>query len=415
MFRKAWDVMVQAVTPYPITDASGLRRVELNNPANERISDGTVLSLSSAYACVNLLCGTVGSLPLQIYRTTDAGRQPMPDHPLNRLLRISPNADQTALDYWEFVTASLELRGNAYSIVKRNGAGNVSSLIPYWPDMVEPYRAPDGSIRYKVAVLGDLSGDDVFHIRGFGGTPLGGTSTLAAGRNTFGLAMAIERAAGVTFANGVRPSGTLTVEKALDKTQRDRLRDVLQDEYAGAINAGLPLVLDNGLKWEQLSFSPEDAQMLQSRGWSVEEICRFFGVPPIMIGHGAKTSSWGTGVEQITLGFVKYALFRRLRRIEQAAMKQLLTPKDVAQGIIIEFNLEGLLRGDTVSRYGAYAMALQNGWMTINEVRRLENLPPVEGGDVPRMQSQNVPITAETIGAMLAQNAGPPSDDEDKS
>jgi HK97 family phage portal protein len=133
--------------------------------------------------------------------------------------------------------------------------------------------------------------------------------------------------------------------------------------------------------------------MLESRGFSVEEICRFFGVPPFMIGHTEKTTSWGTGLEQMSMGFQKFTLRRRLKRIEQALEKQLLTGDDRAAGITVEFVVEGLLRGDSAARAAFYNSGLNNGWMTINEVRGLENLPPVQGGDVPRMQMQNVPIT----------------------
>jgi HK97 family phage portal protein len=169
--------------------------------------------------------------------------------------------------------------------------------------------------------------------------------------------------------------------------------ELLQEKFAGAINAGRPMLLDRGMDWVQLSISPEDAQMLQSRAFSVEEVCRFFGVPPFMVGHTEKTTSWGTGLEQQTLGFQKFTLRRRLKRIEQALAKQLLSPADRQAGLVIEFNLEGLLRGDSGARASFYQQMLSNGVMTINEVRALENLPPVAGGDVPRMQMQNVPIT----------------------
>jgi HK97 family phage portal protein len=147
------------------------------------------------------------------------------------------------------------------------------------------------------------------------------------------------------------------------------------------------------MTWHALSINPDDAQMLESRAFSVEEICRFFGVPPFMIGHTEKSTSWGTGIEQQTLGFQKFTLRRRLKRIEQALEKQLLTPKDRAEGVTIEFNIEGLLRADSQARAQFYGRMTAIGAMTINEVRAYENLPPVEGGDVPRIQMQNVPIT----------------------
>ncbi len=184
----------------------------------------------------------------------------------------------------------------------------------------------------------------------------------------------------------------LTFEKWLTKDQRDLAEAKLTEKFVGAMNSGRPLILEGGTKWEQLTLKPEDAQMLESRGFSVEEICRFFGVPPFMVGHTEKTSSWGTGLEQQTLGFQKFTLRRRLKRIEQAIEKQLLTPDDRARGVTVEFSLEGLLRGDSAGRARFYQQMTQIGAMTINEVRALENLPPVEGGDVPRTQMQNVPI-----------------------
>ncbi|RYG75568.1 MAG: phage portal protein, partial [Alphaproteobacteria bacterium] len=169
--------------------------------------------------------------------------------------------------------------------------------------------------------------------------------------------------------------------------------ELLQEKFVGAMNDGRPMLLDNGMKWDQLTINPEDAQMLETRRFSVEEIARVFGVPPHMIGHTENSTSWGTGLEQQTLGFVKFTLRRRLERIEQSLEKQLLTAQDRAAGVTIEFNLEGLLRGDSANRATFYREMTQIGVMTINEVRALENLPPVEGGDVPRMQMQNVPIT----------------------
>ena len=206
----------------------------------------------------------------------------------------------------------------------------------------------------------------------------------------------------------MRPSGLLKTADTLTIDQRRLAEELLQEKFAGAINAGRPMLLDRGMDWVQLSISPEDAQMLQSRAFSVEEVCRFFGVPPFMVGHTEKTTSWGTGLEQQTLGFQKFTLRRRLKRIEQALEKQLLSVADRLAGITIEFNLEGLLRGDSAARASFYQQMLTNGVMTINEVRALENLPPVEGGDVPRMQMQNVPITQAGLPAPDAPTSGVP-------
>jgi HK97 family phage portal protein len=355
----------------------------------------SVLGLSAAWACVNLLAGTIASLPMLVYRPSGGGRVVDTNHTLYRVLHDSPNSLQTALDFWEFMQASLELWGNAYAR-KVKGAGEIVGLIPIMPQAPTVRNLGNGKLGYRWTENGkefDLTSDDVLHIRGFGGNPMGGMSTLAFGARAFGLANAIDKAARATFRNGVRPSGVLTFDKFLNEEQRSVIEEKLVEKFLGAMNAGRPLVLEGGTKWQQLSISPEDAQMLESRGFSVEEICRFFGVPPFMIGHSEKSTSWGTGLKEQTLGFQKFALRRRAKRIEQAIEKQLLTADDRAAGIVVEIAMEGLLRGASDERSTFYQSALTNGWMTINEVRALENLPPVDGGDLPRMQSQNVPIT----------------------
>lgn len=369
----------------------------LESSTGEATDAQSVMGLSSVWACVNLLAGTQASLPLMVMRTLSGGeREVARDHALYRVLHDSPNALQTAVDFWEFMCASLELWGNAYARKVRS-AGNVVGLVPIMPQLPSVTREANARLRYRWSYDGeqyDLTNDDVLHIRGFGGNPLGGMSTLSFGARVFGIAIATDKAAGNTFKNGMRPSGVLRTKDTLTGPQRKEAEQLLSEKFAGAINAGRPMLLDRDMQWTQLTISPEDAQMLESRGFSVEEICRFFGVPPHMIGHTEKTTSWGTGLEQQTLGFQKFTLRRRLKRIEQALEKQLLTAADRANGIVIEFNLEGLLRGDSAARASFYQSGLTNGWMTINEVRALENLPPVPGGDVPRMQSQNIPITA---------------------
>lgn len=379
-----------------VREPDGWQSDSMRGDAGEVVTDDSVLSLSAVWACVNLLAGTIASLPLMVYRTDAKGERTVArDHKLYRVLHDSPNFDQTAVDFWEFVCASIELWGNAYARIERSG-GNITGLHPIAPSLVSVRRLSSGTIEYRWTEDGRAyveTDRTVLHIRGFGGNPLGGMSTLHFGRNSFSLARAIDRSAGGMFKNGLRPSGVLTFEKWLSPEQRALSEEKLTEKFLGAMNAGRPLILEGGTKWEQLTITPEDAQMLESRGFSIEEICRFFGVPPHMVGHTDKATSWGTGLEQQTLGFQKFTLRRRLKRIEQALEKQLLTPLDRAAGLTIEFNLEGLLRGDSESRAAFYQSGLANGWMTINEVRALENLPAVQGGEVPRMQMQNVPIT----------------------
>lgn len=409
IFRK----MATVLRRLTVREPDGWPQDSQRGDAGEAVTESSIMALSAVWACVNLISGTSSSLPLVVYRTGAGGRVVARDHSLYRILHDSPNYDQTAVDFWDFICASIELWGNAYAVIDR-GNGRVAALTPINPALVTVRRLPSGTLEYRWTEEGKAyfeTDKTMLHIRGPGGNPLGGMSTMQFGRNAFSLARAIDRSAGATFKNGLRPSGVLTFDKWLSEEQRELTKTKLTEQFLGAMNAGRPMILEGGTKWEQLAISPEDAQMLESRGFSVEEICRFFGVPPFMVGRTEKSTSWGTGLEQQTLGFVKFTLRRRLKRIEQALEKQLLTPQDRSLGITIEFNLEGLLRGDSAGRAGFYQTMTNMGAMTINEVRALENLAPVAGGDVPRMQMQNVPITAAP--AKQPAIAGPTGEDEE--
>jgi HK97 family phage portal protein len=358
---------------------------------------GNALGLSATWACINLLAGTIASIPLTVYREVNGIKLVARDHPLYWILKHSPNFDQSAVDFWEYMVASLELQGNAYAEIIKRGDGTVSSLVPIRPDFVVAARASNGSIEYRMTRDGQsrtLRDVDVFHIRGPLGDALSGVSTLTACASSFNSAMAAEESSQYIFNNGIRSSGVFSTDKDITLTpeQRREFDDYLRERYMGARNQGRPLLIDRGMKFEQLDMTPEDAQMIETRGFGVEEICRIFGVPPHMVGHTANSTSWGTGLEQQTLGFVKFSLRRRIARIEQAIEKQMLTRAEQQSGISVEFNLEGLLRGDSAGRAEFYTKMTQIGAMTVNEVRALENLPPVEGGDLARTQMQNAPI-----------------------
>ena len=367
----------------------------------DRASSGNPLGLSATFACVNLIAGTIASLSPSVFRTEDGVKKEDRGHPLFWLLRMDPNYDQTGYDFWEFFGASIELHGNAFAEISRSG-GRIVSLDPVRPDIVETKRSRSGAIEYEWSADGGRkvrTQEQVLHIRGFGGNALGGCSTLSMCRSVFAGAHDADRSARAIFGNEVRPSGLMQMEEPLTREQRAELEAILAERYAGAVNAGRPMILDRGMKWQALSMPPEDAQLLESRKFSGEEICRIFGVPPAMVGYGDKSSNWGTGKEVDVLGFIKFTLRKRLRRIEQALMKQLLTRAERQQGVSIEFNLEGLLRGDSAGRASFYQIMVRLGVMTRNEARRLENLPPIPGGDVAMVQMQDVPLADAIEGA----------------
>jgi HK97 family phage portal protein len=363
-------------------------------------NEASALGLSATWACVNFWAGNIAGLPVTVYRKgPDGVAVEARDHPLFWLLHDSPNYDQSAYDFWEFMVASLELHGNAYAEMQRRADGFIVSLTPIRPDLVTVRRITTGEIEYRWTIDGVLTiarQEDVLHIRGFGGGPLGGLSPLAVCRQSFASAVNTERAANSMFANGARPSGILSTDKVLTGTQRPDLERLLQEKFVGAANSGRPMVLDNGMVWHQLSISPEDAQMLESRQLGVEEICRIFEVDPHLVGHTAGNTQLGSSISDQTLSLLKFKMRKRLKRIEGALEKQLLTRADRQAGISIEFNVEGFLRADSAGRAAYYEIMQQ--FMTKNEIRALEGLKPVDGGDVLMAQMQDVPLAKALAG-----------------
>lgn len=364
--------------------------------AGETVTPASALSLSAVWACSNLVAGTIASLPFEVYRRQPDGHSAIyAEHPLHGVIYDSPNYDQTALDFWEHLALSIELWGNGYARVERAN-GRVVSLHPVHPEAMTVKRLANGSLQYRWVEDGrqfERTDRGVLHVRGPGGNPLGGMSTLQFGRQVFSSALAADRAAASMFRNGLRPSALIKFKEWLSPDQRDVTERRFAEKYVGAVNSGRPMIAEGGMEYQQLTISPEDAQMLETRQFSVEEICRFFQVPPALIGHAGASTAWPTSVEQQIIMFLTFYLRKRIKRIEQAVRKQLLTPEDRASGVSPRFNMEGLLRGDSAARSAFYQSMTQIGAMTINEVRQRENLASVAGGDTPRMQMQNIPIT----------------------
>lgn len=373
------------------TNKVTLERYNDTNASVERFAIG----LAATWACVNFWAGNIASLPVTIYRKGPMGiAVEATDHPLFWLLHTSPNYDQSAYDFWEFMCASIELHGNAYAEIEKRSDGFIVSLTPVRPDIMFVRRLSSGEIEYRWTIDGvtkTLPQELVLHIRGFGGDPLGGLSPLQVCRSSFGSAIAANTAAAATFRNGIRSTGVLSADgpKPLSPEQMEQTQRLIEDKYAGAVNAGRPLLL-NGLKWQALSLSPEDAQMLESRQFGVEEVCRIFEVDPHMVGHTAGNTQLGSSITDQTLSLLKFKLRKRLKRIEGALEKQLLTRGERKSGLSIEFNLEALLRADSLGRAQFYEIMKQ--FMTKNEIRALEGLPPLDGGDVMFTQMQDVPL-----------------------
>ena len=345
----------------------------------------------------------MAGLPLHLYRyRKDGSKEKALDESLYRLLHDEPNPEMSSFVFRETLMTHLLLWGNAYAQIIRNGRGEVVALYPLMPNKMTVNRGEDGRIYYtynrspeeagKANGLGSVTLDsrDVLHIPGLGFDGLVGYSPIAMAKNAIGLAIATEEYGAKFFANGAAPSGVLEHPGTIKDPAR--LRENWNSTFGGSANSGKVAVLEEGMKYTPISISPEQAQFLETRKFQIDEIARIFRVPPHMVGDLEKSSF--SNIEQQSLEFVKYTLDPWVIRWEQSLSRSLLSPAEKATHFF-KFNLEGLLRGDYQSRMNGYAVARQNGWMSANDIRELENLdriPPEEGGDLYLVNGNMTPI-----------------------
>ncbi|HWA18967.1 MAG TPA: phage portal protein [Devosia sp.] len=362
--------------------------------SGKAVTIDSALQLSTFWACVRLTAGAIASMPLGLYeRKTDGGRQAVADHPLRGILAESPDGERTAFEFWEASVAWLLTTGNAYAEIVRIGNRIVAlNLLP--ADCVAVQRDANGDLRYRFTDRGkaiDLPASSVLHLKGFGFGGDLGLSAIRYGVQTFGSAIAAEEAAGKLLGNGMQPSGVLTSDQKIEKDQREQLQKVME-EYKSTASVGKLMVLGQGLKFEQVSLNPEDGQLLTSRAHSVAEICRWFNLPPVLVGHsGDGVTAWGSGIEQLFLGWLSTGLNTIAIRLEKRIALQLIGPGERAR-LYAEFNREGLLQADSAAKISFLSGAVQNGLMTRNEGRGKLNLPRVEGGDALTAQTNLAPL-----------------------
>jgi len=368
------------------------------------------LTISAVWACTRLLSQTISTLPLGMYERTSDGRRAADDLQIARVLSLRPNTEMSAVVFWEALIGQAVLVGNGFARKLRVGSRVVGlELMP--ANRISWRRLDSGRYEFRFTnrsgVQEVLQEEDVFHLPGFALWGRFGMSVVRYGAQVFGSGLAANEAANATFKNGLMPTTYFHMERVLTRAQREEFRENLE-EITGALNAGKQPLLEGGMKVGDVGIDPTDAQLLESRAFSVEEVCRWFGVPPSMIGATDKASSWASSAESLNLWFLQYGLRPWLKRIEQAIWKDLLSPAEQAR-YYAEFSVEGLLRANIAGRTQFYSTALQNGWMNRNEVRRLENLPPVDGGEIYTAQSNLLPLdqlgAAQQSGAMAAQDA----------
>lgn len=350
-----------------LSDALGARPTA----SGQSVNADNAMRVTTVYACVRILAESVAGLPLQVYRRKPDGSKEIDNrHPLYPLLHDLPNREMTSFELRETQMGHLALRGNSYSRLYRARSGRIGEIIPLAPNKVRMARDSKDQLVFEIQGEKPVTHEAIWRIAGLGSNGLVGYSPITLAREAVGLSMATEQHGATLFGNGAHPVGVLEADGTFeDQDAVDRLRNQFQERYSGK-NANRPLVLEKGLKWQQIALSSDDAQFLETRKFQRTEIAAIFRVPPHMIADLEKASF--SNIEHQSLEFVMHTLRPWLVRIEQSIARDLLTPAD-RRTHFVAFNVEGLLRGDTKARFEAYGQAIRDGWMNRNEARELEN------------------------------------------
>lgn len=396
--------------PVQLTDSAFWSQwLSSRSAAGQQINEDSVMSISAAWACARLISETVGTLPLNLYERTSEGRKLASNHPLYSILHKNPNSKSTAVTYWESNVVAMLLRGNGFS--RKQMISNRLVGLKFMPPHKLQFRErEDGTLQLSYLQDNkkwiDIPDNEVFHIPGFSVDGQYGVSTIKYGAQVFGSAIAAQEAANGVFERGLMPTVAFKMDRVLKKEQRVEFREALSD-ISGALNSGKSPLLEGGMEAQMIGINPSDAQLIESRGYSVEEVCRWFRVDPSLVGHGNKDSNWGTGLEQKLIAFLTFTLRPWLTRIEQSINKYLLTPIE-QQRYYAEFSIDGLLRADSSARAAFYSVMVNNGILTRDEVRELENMPKRGGNaDVLTVQTAMAPIDTlgQSTNAEAARNA----------
>lgn len=378
LFGKVFAASVENPT-HSLSGSTILEAIGARNSSSGRaVTEQTSLGMPAVWRAVNLLAGTVASLPLHAYRSSEGGRTVQTTGRAASLLE-TPHPDMTRFELWETVMAHMLLWGNAYLWLGRNQLGQVVELWPIHPSRVKVGRTSETGRKVYQIDGGEREHDDssILHLPAFGYDGVCGVSPIRIAREGIGLALAAEEYGARLFGSGSLATGLLQTEQRLTPDQADILQERWKTKRAGLKSAHETIVLDRGATFTQLTIPPGDAQFIESRRFQISEVARMFGVPPHMLMDTEKSTSWGTGIEQQGIGFVVYTLRPWLTRTEQR-ITRVLKPEPV----YAKFAVEGLLRGDSASRLAFYKGMWEIGALNTDEVRALEERGPVEGGDV---------------------------------
>lgn len=384
--------------------------------AGKSVNPKNAVQVSAVYACVRVIAETIASLPFGVYESTDSGSNKATEHPLYRLLHDEPNPEMTSFVWRETMLTHLLLYGNAYCQIIRSGRTNIVGLYPLLPDRMEVDRDSKGNLTYTYTTTDGkpvaLRPEDVLHIPGLGFDGIVGYSPIALEKNAIGLGIAAEEYGSRFFQNGARPSGILTHPNTVKDPKR--LRESWNAAYGGSGNSGKVAILEESMTFTPISIPNNEAQFLETRKFQVEEICRIYRVPAHLIGNLDHATF--SNIEHMSIDFAVHTIRPWLVRIEQAMNRALFLDTEKGR-FYVQFNLDGLMRGDYKSRMEGYAIARQNGWMSANDIRELENLNPLpeeEGGNAYLINGNMIPITLAGINLLTAAMANMQPDTEEQ-
>ena len=362
--------------------------------AGKSVSVQSAIQVSAVYACVRVIAETIASLPLHVYKVTDTGSEKATQHSLYRLLHDEPNREMTSFILREAMLTHLLLWGNSYCQIIRTGRNQIDSLYPLLPDRMEVDRDSNCKLTYTYSTsegrIYRLAAEEVLHIPGLGFDGVVGYSPIALEKNAIGLGLAAEEYGSKFFSNGARPSGILTHPNTVKNPKV--LRESWNAAYGGSSNSGRVAILEEGMKFETISMPNNEAQFLETRKFQVSEICRIFRVPPHLVGDLEHATF--SNIEHQSISFAVHTIRPWLVRIEQAINRSLFSEKEKGR-FYAQFNIDGLMRGAYKERMEGYAIARQNGWMSANDIRELENMNPLtddQGGNAYLVNGNMIPI-----------------------
>lgn len=380
------------------------------------VSESTAMRVSAVYSCVALIAGAISTLPINVYQRTPKGREQV-DHPYWWILNEEPDPEVSSAVFWEYMVTARLFYGDCFAEIIRPSwrSSAVSGLKAHHPLRVQPFRDAQGSMWYRITpIVGPqyvLPPSEILHIPSLGYDGLSSPSPITyAAQQAVGTSLATGEYNAKFFANGARPDFVLQTDSALNKEQAELIRSTWASKHGGVGNAHMPAVLTGGLKAQPLTLNAVDSQILETANWNLEEVCRVLGVPPFMVGSTEKSTSWGTGQENMGRGFVKYTLLRDLVKIQKEINRKFWPSRET---YFVEYDVSGIERGDLKSENEAMRVALgragEPGWLTVNEVRKMKLLKPIKGGDelLKAVAPTPAPAPADPNAAPAADKANP--------